>query len=98
MKIDWERVAPLAGQLSDYTTTRYWTTRGLAEGNPIVAPVVGRPSVFLALKLGAGLGMGLAVKALQDKGHRKAARVVSIVGTVLGAGPAIHNIIQGARR
>lgn len=93
LKIDWEKVAPIAGQMADAITTQNALKHpGTVEGNPVMRSLVGKPGLFLAVKLGAGLGMAAGVKLLQDKGHRKAAKVASVVATILGVGPALNNL------
>lgn len=95
MKIDWEKVAPIAGQMADVVTTRYALKQpGTMEGNPFMRGIVGKPGLFLVVKLGMGLGAAAAVKVLQDRGQRKTAKVASIVATLLGAAPAANNLLR----
>jgi len=85
-------VLPGIGQAADFATTVVGMKKGAVEGNPIVAPIADKIPVFAAVKLGIGVLQALAVKSLADNGHKKAAKIVSMVGFGLGAGPAIHNI------
>lgn len=85
-------LAPIAGQVADILTTREALGRGFVEANPAMKGLVRNVPAFVAVKIGVGALAALSVKKLQDAGHKNAARVVSALGTLAGAGPALHNI------
>lgn len=85
-------VLPGVGQALDFGTTVVGLRKGAREANPLVAPLTEKLPLFAALKLGIGIVQGLAVKALHDGGHERAAKVVSAVSFAGGAIPAVHNI------
>lgn len=89
--------SPLAGQTADLITTAIALDRGLTEANPFMKPIVKSLPLFAVLKLGLGLSMAMTIKKLQDDGRPKAAKIVSIVSTLAGAGPAVSNLIQMRR-
>lgn len=85
------RFAPVVGQAADATTTLVALHHGYSEGNPAVAMVAGSAPLFLALKLGFGVGMGLYVKKLQDQGHLGWARALGFISGAGGIVPAALN-------
>ncbi len=85
--------APIVGQAADIVTTAIAIQRGYVESNPLMKPLIQSMPVFAVLKLGVGLGCAVIIKKLQDNGQHNAARVVSVVSTLAGAGPAINNLI-----
>lgn len=88
-------VAPLVGQAADTVTTYAALKTGrFEEGNPAMQGLVAKVPLFLAIKVGVGLGMGFAVRTLARSGHKNAAKIISVVGTGLGLGPAISNVMQ----
>lgn len=86
-------LGPVVGQIADALSTREaLATGGFVEGNPAVRHVVNNMPLFFALKVGVGALMAVSVKRLQDGGHKNAARVASVIGTLAGAGPALSNL------
>lgn len=85
--------APVAGQLADAITTQMALRKeGLTEGNPLAAKLVGNAPLWYAVKIGVGAFSALTIKRLQQAGHKKGARIASVVATLAGAGPAISNL------
>jgi len=86
--------APIVGQAADIATTAIALQKGFIEVNPVMKPLVKSLPLFAALKLGVGVASCLIIKRLQNDGRDNAARVVSVLTTMAGAGPAINNLIQ----
>ncbi len=85
--------APVAAQAADFATTVAGMRAGLVEGNPFMRPLVKSLPVFALVKLGIGLGSAKAIHDLQEAGRPNAARVMSVVATLAGAGPAVNNYL-----
>lgn len=86
------RFAPAIGQAADAATTMVALHHGYSEGNPAVAMVAGSAPLFLALKLGFGVGMGFYVKRLQEQGHQGWAKAIGFISGAGGAIPAVLNV------
>jgi hypothetical protein len=86
--------APVAGQAADAASTLLVLSkvRGAHEANPVMAPIVARPAVFIAVKLAGGAGLALTAHMLAKQGHVKAAKIFSGAATILGVGCAVHNV------
>ena len=86
--------APLAGQIADTVTTAIALKNGAVEGNPLMKDLAhNKLPLFAALKLGIGLASGFLVKTLAQSGHKKAAKVLSMVTFGTGALPAANNLM-----
>jgi len=84
---------PIAGQAADYVTTIMALNRGYEEGNPFIKSVVRNQPVFFGMKAGISALMAYNVHRLHKNGNHKAAKVASVLGMLVGAGPAINNVI-----
>lgn len=85
-------LAPIFGQMADAVTTQIALNRGLVESNPLARTITGNVPVWYAVKFGVGVFAAYTVKRLQNSGHTNRARIVSAIGTLAGAGPALHNL------
>ena len=85
-------ILPGVGQALDLGTTLVGLDKGAREANPLIAPLVDKVPVFIAVKLGLGIAQGFLIKSLADNGHKRAAKIISAVSFGAGALPAIHNI------
>lgn len=90
-------VAPILGQTADAWTTYEALKKGFREGNPLMAPLAGKPAVFALAKVGAGFGFAWLTKRMADKGNARAARGFSAAATFLGVVPAVMNATTMAR-
>jgi len=84
--------APIIGQVADAWTTAEALRRGFREGNPLLAPIAGKPALLVALKIGAGIGFAAMTNRLAKAGHPRAARGFSVISTFLGVIPAAMNV------
>lgn len=85
---------PLLGQAADIATTVYALRNGMVEGNPVVKGLVNNLPLFAAVKIAVGVGTGLVIQRMENKGHKK---IVSILASLAGFAPAISNVITVAR-
>jgi hypothetical protein len=86
--------APVAGQVADAGSTLLVLSkvRGAHEANPVMAPIVARPALFMAVKLAGGAGLALTAHMLAKQGHVRAAKIFSGAATILGITAAAHNV------
>lgn len=86
--------APVVGQAADAASTLLVLSKvkNAHEANPIVAQVVGKPALFVGLKLAGGAGLAFTSHILAKQGHVRAAKIFSGAATVLGVGAAVHNV------
>lgn len=85
-------LAPAFGQMADFATTAYGIRRrGLVEANPLMKRITRSLPAFAAVKLAAGVGLGLLVHKTENK---KAKKILSGLATLTGLGPAVSNMIQ----
>lgn len=89
--------APILGNLADAASTARAIDRGGIEANPLVRPVIDRGGngALFAVKAGVGIGLALAADKLARDGHKRAAKVLAILGGAVPLGAAIHNERQG---
>ena len=89
---------PMAGA-ADAFTTRLVLEGGGREINPLAQPFVGAGDAAL---YGTKVGLGLSVSALAElaarKGHRRAATIGALLGTVAPAALAASNLVQARRQ
>lgn len=83
--------APLLGQAADCITTRKALAAGLVEGNKFMKPVVARPWAWIALKAVIGVWAAVTTVLLLNSSFL-AGVIFSVVATVTGVGPAVHNV------
>lgn len=91
--LDLVMLAPAAGQLADFISTRKALNLGYEEGNPFIKNVVRNTVLFGAIKLGVSAGMAYSVHKLDQAGHKNLSKIVSGIGFLVGAGPAISNVL-----
>lgn len=96
-KVDWTELAPLVGQIADAISTHASLSTGAIEANPLLGkrPKIG---VLYAVKAAGGVAMAAGVHLLERHGHPRAAKVVSVISTLTGLGPAVHNLRVYRRR
>lgn len=82
---------PFIGQAADFATTIYALRNGLVEANPMMKGLVKSLPAFAAVKLAAGVGLGVLVHKTENK---KAKKILSGLATLTGLGPAVSNMIQ----
>ena len=88
-------VAPGVAQLFDFGTTVYALKNGLVEANPLMRGLVKNIPLFAAVKLAAGVGLGVLVHKTENKTTKK---ILSGLATLTGLGPAVSNMIQLRKR
>lgn len=86
---------PFIGQAADFATTVYALRNGLVEANPIMKNLVRSLPIFAAVKLAAGVGLGVLVHKTENKTTKK---ILSGLATLTGLGPAVSNMIQLRKR
>jgi hypothetical protein len=86
---------PLAGQVADLVTTKIGLDRGFEEGNPFAKGLVQNMPLFAVTKLALGVGLGVVVSKMHNKGHKRAA---SILGALTGFLPAASNVVLLAKK
>lgn len=91
--LDLVTFAPAIGQLADFITTKKALNLGYEEGNPFIKSIVRNTALFGAIKLGVSAGMAYSVHKLEQAGHKNLSKVVSGIGFLVGAGPAISNVL-----
>lgn len=86
---------PFLGQVADFATTVHALRSGLVEANPMMRGLVKSLPAFAAVKLAAGVGLGVLVHKTENARTKK---ILSGLATLTGLGPAVNNMIQMRRK
>jgi hypothetical protein len=83
--------APTIANAADFTTTEMILSHNGIEQNVLMGSIARKPLLYGGIKLGLGVGTGLLARQIA-KSHPTRAKFVIVLGTLLPALAAVHNL------